>query len=201
MSGFLSSVGTGIEGAFDSISEGVGGAFDSVSDGVGGAFDSVSDGVGDLFESDKPFGSSVDSSKAEYNIDGVPENLEALRIDAEYDIDTGAPLNESAVEMEKLYDDFAAKEDSKSGTNKKKKRPQQGASKSGSMTPKVIGGTGRLPGVDMPNARGGRFTQQQSPYAAPSYLQGSQAYNNQVSKLVQTLLGSQIRGRSIKSLI
>ena len=81
------------------------------------------------------------------------------------------------------------------------KKALEGTSKIGSMTPKAIGGTGRLPGVDMPNARGGRFTQQQSPYAAPSYLQGSQAYNNQVSKLVQTLLGSQIRGRSIKSLI
>ena len=187
LSGFFDNIGTGIESAFD-----------SVSDGVGGAFDSVSDGVGDLFEPDKPFGSSVDSSKAEYDIDGAPENLEALRLDAEYD-DTGAPVNESAVEMEKLYDDFAAKEDSKSGIDKKKLL--EGASKIGSMTPKAIGGTGRLPGVDMPNARGGRFTQQQSPYAAPSYLQGSQAYNNQVSKLVQTLLGSQIRGRSIKSLI
>ena len=53
----------------------------------------------------------------------------------------------------------------------------------------------------MPSVRGGRFTPQQSPYAAPSYLQGSQAYNSQVGKLVQTLLNSQIRGRSIRTLI
>lgn len=81
------------------------------------------------------------------------------------------------------------------------KKALEGASKIGDMTPKAIGGTGRLPGVDMPSVRGGRYVSQQSPYAAPSYLQGSQAYNSQVGKLVQTLLNSQIRGRSIKSLI
>lgn len=81
------------------------------------------------------------------------------------------------------------------------KKALEGASKIGDMTPKAIGGTGRLPGVNMPSLSGGRYSPQQSPYAAPSYLQGSQAYNSQVGKLVQTLLNSQIRGRSIKSLI
>ena len=81
------------------------------------------------------------------------------------------------------------------------KKALEGASTIGDMTPKAIGGTGRLPGVDMPSVRGGRYVSQQSPYAAPSYLQGSQAYNSQVGKLVQTLLNSQIRGRSIKTLI
>ena len=81
------------------------------------------------------------------------------------------------------------------------KKALEGASKIGDMTPKAIGGTGRLPGVDMPSVSGGRYVSQQSPYAAPSYLQGSQAYNSQVGKLVQTLLNSQIRGRSIKTLI
>ena len=81
------------------------------------------------------------------------------------------------------------------------KKILEGASKIGDMTPKAIGGTGRLPGVDMPSVRGGRYVSQESPYAAPSYLQGSQAYNSQVGKLVQTLLNSQIRGRSIRTLI
>lgn len=75
------------------------------------------------------------------------------------------------------------------------------ASKFGAGAPKALGKTGKLPGVNMPTLSGKRYTPQQSPYAAPSYLQGSQAYNAQVSKLVQTLLSSQIRGRSIKSLI
>ena len=75
------------------------------------------------------------------------------------------------------------------------------ASKFGAGAPKALGGTGKLPGVNMPTLSGKRYTPQQSPYAAPSYLQGSQAYNTQVSKLVQTLLSSKIRGRSIKSLI
>ena len=81
------------------------------------------------------------------------------------------------------------------------KKALEGASKIGDFSPKVIGGTGRLPGVNMPSLSGGRYSPQESPYAAPSYLQGSQAYNTQVGKLVQTLLKSQIRGRSIKSLI
>lgn len=81
------------------------------------------------------------------------------------------------------------------------KKILEGASKFGAGAPKAIGKTGKLPGVDMPSVRGGRYSPQQSPYAAPSYLQGSQAYNSQVGKLVQTLLNSQIRGRSIKSLI
>ena len=75
------------------------------------------------------------------------------------------------------------------------------ASKFGAGAPKALGGTGKLPDVNMPTLSGKRYTPQQSPYAAPSYLQGSQAYNAQVSKLVQTLLSSKIRGRSIKSLI
>ena len=151
------------------------------------------------FESDKPFGSSVDPSKAIYEQGtGAPENLEALRLDAEYD-EEGYPLNVSAFAMEKLYDEFAAKEDSKGGLDAKK--ALGAASKFGAGAPKALGGTGRLPGVDMPRLSGKRYTPQQSLYAAPSYLQGSQAYNAQVSKLVQTLLSSQIRGRSIKSLI
>lgn len=81
------------------------------------------------------------------------------------------------------------------------KKILEGTSKIGAGAPKAIGGTGRLPGVDMPSVRGGRYVSQESPYAAPSYLQGSQAYNSQVGKLVQTLLNSQIRGRSIKTLI
>ena len=156
--------------------------------------------MGGLFNTDKPFGSSVDPSEATYDYDtGTPEDIEALRLDAEYDPDTGEPVNESAVSMEKLYDEFAVKEDSKSEFDYNK--ALEGASKIGDMTPKAIGGTGRIPGVDMPRVSGGRYSPTESPYAAPSYLQGSQAYNSQVGKLVQTLLNSQIRGRSIKSLI
>ena len=81
------------------------------------------------------------------------------------------------------------------------KKALEGASKIGGLTPKALGGTGRLPSVDMPSVSGGRYSPQQSPYAAPSYLQGSTDYNKQVGQLVQALLKGQIRGRSIKSLI
>jgi hypothetical protein len=81
------------------------------------------------------------------------------------------------------------------------KKALEGASKIGDMTPKAIGGTGRIPGVDMPRVSGGRYSPTESPYAAPSYLQGSQAYNAQVGKLVNALLGKEIRPRSIRTLI
>tara|TARA_R110000824_G_scaffold50144_3_gene140302 strand:- start:3325 stop:3819 length:495 start_codon:yes stop_codon:yes gene_type:complete len=82
-----------------------------------------------------------------------------------------------------------------------RKKALEGLSKIGNQTPKVIGKTGRLPGVNIPSARGGRYSPTQSPYEAPSYLQGSTDYNAQVARLVNTLLSSKIRGRSIKSLI
>ena len=81
------------------------------------------------------------------------------------------------------------------------KKALEGASKIGDMTPKAIGGTGRIPGVDMPRVSGGRYSPTESPYAAPSYLQGSKAYNAQVGKLVNALLREEIRPRSIRSLI
>ena len=83
------------------------------------------------------------------------------------------------------------------------KKALEGASKIGDMTPKAIGGTGRIPGVDLPNEGGQRRLPMpnQYPYAAPSYLQGSKAYNAQVGKLVNALLREEIRPRSIRSLI
>jgi hypothetical protein len=158
------------------------GVLSDIGTGIEDAFGSVSDGVDDLFESDKPYGESPD--------------LDSYKRDAKYDPDTGEPLNEAAEKAEAEYDKFAAKEDSKYEDVLK------AASKlGGAGAPGVIAKSGRLPGVNMPSVRGGRFTPQQSPYAAPSYLQGSQAYNSQVGKLVQTLLNSQIRGRSIRTLI
>ncbi len=158
------------------------GFFNDVGTGIEDAFGYVSDGASDLFESDKPYGES-------------PE-LDSYKRDAKYDPDTGEPLNKAAEKAEAEYDKFAAKEDSKY------KDVLQAASKlGGAGAPGVIAKSGRLPGVNMPSLSGGRYSPQQSPYAAPSYLQGSQAYNSQVGKLVQTLLNSQIRGRSIKSLI
>lgn len=176
--------------------------FNSVGTGIENAFSSASEGIGGLFEPDKPFGSSVDPSKAEYDIGtGAPENLEAIRLDAEYG-DEGEPLNESAVTMEKLYDEWEAKEDSKSKWDSKK---ASGAlSKLGSTSggsPQVIGKTGSLPGVDLTEARAKGYRPTDSLYAPPSYLQGSQAYNAQVAKLVQTLLGRQIRAPRISSLV
>jgi hypothetical protein len=81
------------------------------------------------------------------------------------------------------------------------KKALEGASKIGDFSPKVIGKTSKQPDVNMPSVSGGRYSPQQSPYAAPSYLQGSTEYNKQVGKLVEALLRNQIRGRSIKSLI
>ena len=81
------------------------------------------------------------------------------------------------------------------------KKALEGASKIGDFSPKVIGKTSKQPDVNMPSVSGGRYSPQQSPYAAPSYLQGSTEYNKQVGQLVQALLRGQIRGRSIKSLI
>jgi hypothetical protein len=81
------------------------------------------------------------------------------------------------------------------------KKALEGASKIGDFSPKVIGKTSKQPDVNMPSVSGGRYSPQQSPYEAPSYLQGSTEYNKQVGQLVQALLRGQIRGRSIKSLI
>ena len=81
------------------------------------------------------------------------------------------------------------------------KKALEGVSKIGDFSPKVIGKTSKQPDVNMPSVSGGRYSPQESPYAAPSYLQGSTDYNKQVGKLVQALLRNQIRGRSIKSLI
>jgi hypothetical protein len=81
------------------------------------------------------------------------------------------------------------------------KKALEGASKIGDFSPKVIGKTSKQPDVNMPSVSGGRYSPQESPYAAPSYLQGSTEYNKQVGQLVQALLRGQIRGRSIKSLI
>ena len=167
---------------------------------MGDTFRSIGSSIEDAFSPYKPFGSPVDPTKAEYDFDtGTPENIEALRLAAEYDPDTGEPLNASAMRMEKLYDEYVAKEDSKSKFDVGK--ALEGASKIGDFSPKVIGKTSRQPGVDMPSVSGGRYSPQQSPYAAPSYLQGSTDYNKQVGQLVQALLRGQIRGRSIKSLI
>tara|TARA_R110000737_G_C14599607_1_gene488874 strand:+ start:41 stop:589 length:549 start_codon:yes stop_codon:yes gene_type:complete len=178
--------------------------FNSIGTGIEDAFSSASDSIGGLFEPDKPFGSSVDPSKAEYDTDPggtrTPENLEAIRLDAEYG-DEGEPLNESAVKMEKLYDDWEAKEDSKSKWDSKK---ASGAlSKLGIGSPQVIGKTGSLPGVDLTEARAKGYRPTDSLYAPPSYLQGSQSYDKLVNGLVKTLLdGSfQIRKPKIVSLV
>jgi len=166
---------------------------------MGDIFRGMGSSIEDAFSPDKPFGSPVDPTKAEYDFDtGTPENIEALRLDAEYD-DEGRPVNASAMKMEKLYDEFVAKEDSKSEFDVGK--ALEGASKIGGLTPKALGGTGRLPSVNMPSVSRGRYSPTESPYAAPSYLQGSRDYNKQVGQLVQALLRGQIRGRNIKSLI
>jgi len=93
------------------------------------------------------------------------------------------------------------------GAPKKKafdvKKALEEAGKVGSAkAPGAIGASG-MPNVGLPGLGPTRRMgmPEQYPYAAPSYLQDSRAYNTQIGKLVNTLLSTQIRGRSIRSLI
>ena len=173
------------------------------------AFDSVSDGVGDLFDGE--------STDVDTETDGSLSNItatmdskgnvkyfdsEGTEIDASsmHDADKKAFMSADDEDYS-VFGDLGVPKSSKKSFDVKK--ALQAASKiSGAGAPKAIGGTGRPLNVDLPNLRGGRLPMpEQYPYAAPSYLQGSQAYNAQVGKLVNALLGKEIRPRSIRSLI
>ena len=179
----LNYIGTSIEDAFDSVSDGVGDLFDGESTDID--FDQDD---GELFTGSG--GSAGELSKTYAQFD--PETNKTSFFRASDD----SPITDPDA-VKRLSEQYGAPK--KSGFDTKK--ALQAASKIGDMTPKAIGGTGRIPGVDMPRVSGGRYSPTESPYAAPSYLQGSQAYNAQVGKLVNTLLSTQIRGRSIRSLI
>ena len=179
----LNYIGTSIEDAFDSVSDGVSDIFDGESTDID--FDQDD---GELFTGSG--GSAGELSKTYSQFD--PETDETSFFRASDD----SPITDPDA-VKRLSEQYGAPK--KSGFDTKK--ALQAASKIGDMTPKAIGGTGRIPGVDMPRVSGGRYSPTESPYAAPSYLQGSQAYNAQVGKLVNTLLSTQIRGRSIRSLI
>jgi hypothetical protein len=184
------------------------GFFNDAATGIEDAFDYVSDGVGDLFD-----GESTDiDTKTDGSLSNITATMdskgnvkyfdsEGTEIDASSMNDADKKAFMSADDEDySVFGDVGVPKSSKKSFDAKK--ALQAASKlGGAGAPKVIGGTGRLPGVNMPSLRGGRYSPTESPYAAPSYLQGSQAYNSQVGKLVQTLLNSQIRGRSIKTLI
>ena len=171
------------------------------------AFDSVSDGVSDIFDGE--------SADIDTETDGSLSNITATRDskgNVKYFDSEGTEIDASSMsdadkkafmsaddEDYSVFGDVGAPKSSKKSFDVKK--ALGAASKFGAGSPQVIGKSSRLLDVDLPNLRGGRYSPTESPYAAPSYLQGSQAYNAQVGKLVNTLLSTQIRGRSIKSLI
>ena len=173
------------------------------------AFDSVSDGVGDIFDGkstdiDTETDGSLSNITATMDSKGNVKyfDSEGTEIDASsmHDADKKAFMSADDEDYS-VFGDLGVPKSSKKSFDTKK--ALQAASKIGDMTPKAIGGTGRIPGVDLPSEGGQRRLPMpnQYPYAAPTYLQGSQAYNAQVGKLVNTLLSTQIRGRSIRSLI
>lgn len=179
---------------------GGGGFFSSIGTGIEDAFSSASDSIGGLFEPDKPFGSSVDPSKAEYDRSGgtgAPENLEAIRLDAEYDPETGEPLNESAVKMEKLYDDWEAKEDIKVDP----KEISKGLAKAAEKFKSSDGGgpiaQGSMPGMPSMPRGSVSYTPVGNDYGAQTARKYAELTNRQVEKL----LSQAIRPRSIKSLV
>ena len=171
------------------------------------AFDSVSDGVSDIFDGE--------SADIDTETDGSLSNITATRDskgNVKYFDSEGTEIDASSMsdadkkafmsaddEDYSVFGDVGAPKSSKKSFDVKK--ALGAASKFGAGSPQVIGKSSRLLDVDLPNLSGGRYSPTESPYAAPSYLQGSQAYNAQVGKLVNTLLSTQIRGRSIKSLI
>tara|TARA_R110000824_G_scaffold52714_3_gene146423 strand:+ start:886 stop:1464 length:579 start_codon:yes stop_codon:yes gene_type:complete len=176
-----------------------GGFFSSMGTGIEDAFSSASDSIGGLFEPDKPFGSSVDPSKAEYDHSGgtgAPENLEAIRLDAEYG-DEGEPLNESAVKMEKLYDDWEAKKDIKVDP----KEISKGLAKAAEKFKSSDGGgpiaQGSMPGMPSMPRGSVSYTPVGNDYGAQTARKYAELTNRQVEKL----LSQAIRPRSIKSLV
>jgi hypothetical protein len=176
--------GTTIEDAFDSVSDGVSDVFDGESADID--FDQDD---GELFTGSG--GSAGELSKTYSQFD--PETDETSFFRASDD----SPITDPDA-VKRLSEQYGAPK--KSGFDTKK--ALQAASKFGAGAPQVIGKSSRLLDVDLPNLRGGRLPMPgQYPYAAPSYLQGSQAYNAQVGKLVNALLREEIRPRSIRSLI
>ena len=172
------------------------------------AFDYASDGVSDIFDGE--------STDIDTETDGSLSNITATRDskgNVKYFDSEGTEIDASSMsdadkkafmsaddEDYSVFGDVGAPKSSKKSFDVKK--ALGAASKFGAGSPQVIGKSSRLLDVDLPNLRGGRLPMPgQYPYAAPSYLQGSQAYNAQVGKLVNTLLSTQIRGRSIRSLI
>jgi hypothetical protein len=179
----LNYIGTNIEDAFDSVSDGVSDVFDGESTDID--FDQDD---GELFTGSGGSASELSKTYAQFD----PETDETSFFRASDD----SPITDPDA-VKRLSEQYGAPK--KSGFDTKK--ALQAASKFGAGAPQAIGKSSRLLDVDLPNLSGGRYSPIESPYAAPSYLQGSQAYNAQVGKLVNTLLSTQIRGRSIRSLI
>jgi hypothetical protein len=177
------------------------------------AFDYASDGVSDIFDGE--------STDVDTETDGSLSNItatmdskgnvkyfdsEGTEIDASSMSDADKKAFMSADDEDySVFGDLGIPKSSKTKSSKKSfdvKKALGAASKFGAGAPQVIGKSSRLLDVDLPNLRGGRLPMPgQYPYAAPSYLQGSQAYNAQVGKLVNALLREEIRPRSIRTLI
>ena len=173
------------------------------------AFDSVSDGVGDLFDGE--------SSDIDTRTDGSLSNLTATKDSAgniKYFDSEGTEIDPSSMhdadkkafksaddEDYSVFGDLGIAKSSKKSFDVDKALESIGEIGS-AKAPGAIGASG-MPNVGLPGLGPTRRMgmPEQYPYAAPSYLQDSRAYNTQIGKLVNTLLSTQIRGRSIRSLI
>ena len=173
------------------------------------AFDSVSDGVGDIFD-----GESIDiDTETDGSLSNITATMdskgnvkyfdsEGTEIDASsmHDADKKAFMSADDEDYS-VFGDLGIPKSSKKSFDVEKALESAGEIGS-AKAPGAIGASG-MPNVGLPGLGPTRrmAMPEQYPYAAPSYLQDSRAYNTQIGKLVNTLLSTQIRGRSIKSLI
>jgi hypothetical protein len=183
----LNYIGTNIEDAFDYASDGVSDIFDGESTDI----DTETDG-------------SLSNITATRDSDGNVKyfDSEGTEIDASSMSDADKKAFMSADDEDySVFGDLGVPKSSKKSFDVEKALESAGEIGS-AKAPGAIGASG-MPNVGLPGLGPTRrmAMPEQYPYAAPSYLQDSRAYNTQIGKLVNTLLSTQIRGRSIKSLI
>jgi hypothetical protein len=134
-----------------------------------------------------------DSSSKPY---GEQPPLESHRRDAEYDVETGEPINEAGVQAEKEFDEWALAQDSEII-----KAIENLGSLSKKFDTPALAQSGRMssPSLRQGSRRG--FRGFESPYQTPTYLASSLDYNKAVNQLVAGLLKQNIRRTKLSTLV
>lgn len=125
---------------------------------------------------------------------GEQPPIDSYRWDAEYDPETGEPINKAAVKAEAEYDKWAESQDY---------NILDAAEKLGSLgkQPGALAQSGRLSSPSMSGGRRGSYSAMQSPYQTPTYLASSLDYNKMVNQLVTGLLKQNVRRTKLSTLV